>query len=122
MSCDINTETAVVKDVCYMSGSELSSNCTYAVIDADGDAVDLSAVSLVTHIKRRRTDPIAKALIVLKTSNNTITVGGAGNNEITWHGVHEIDQDVYYYDTLREDIPEYIQKGKFLVSGNVTRP
>ena len=122
MSCDINTITAAEKDVCYLAGTEISQSSARTVTDQDGNPVNLSGVSLVTHVKRKRTDPTSKAIIIFSTATGTLTVSGANNNVLTWSGVHQIDQDIYYYDTLREDIPEYIEKGKFLVTGNVTRP
>ena len=122
MSCDIDTISAAEKDICYMSGTEININGGLVVKDQNGDPVNLAGVEMEMHVKRRRTDSTVKALIAFKTSDGTLVLSGVDNNVVTPQGVYQMDQDTYYHDLLRLDIPEYVIKGKFLVDGNVTRP
>ena len=108
-------------DICYYPGSELAQKGAYSVTDLDGNPVDLSGIELEMQIKYKPEDPLTRAIIVLGTVAGTLTVGGASNNEVTLHGVHQIDEKHYYHDLLRKDIPEYVWAGKFIVSTNVTR-
>lgn len=121
MICDINTETAAEKDICYMAGSEISNNCTYAITDEDDVPVDLSGVEIEAQVKYKPEDPLTRAVIVFKTTDGTISISGASNNYITFHGTYQINGGFYYYDVLRKDVPEYIQKGVFRIDSNVTR-
>lgn len=121
MNCDIDTTTWAVKDICYTAGQEISNNCTFAITDEDGLAVDLSGVDLELQVKYKPEDPLTRAIIVFKTSDATITVSGADNNEITLHGKYQIKGADYYYDLWRDDTEEYIQKGVFRTYNNVTR-
>lgn len=107
------------QDIDYYSGSEIGKS--YTVTDADGNAVDLSGATLEIQVKRRATDPLSKVLAFFKTEDDTITISGAGNNVVTLHGVHQMDQDIYYQDLFWEEEDDYIWEGKFLVVGNVTR-
>lgn len=115
------TDGPAALDICYYPGSELARKGAYSVTDLDGNAVDLSGVELEMQVKYKPEDPLTRAIIVLKTSDNTLTVGGASNNEVTLHGVHQVDDGNYFHDLLREDIPEYIWSGKFIISSNTTR-
>jgi len=108
-------------DICYYPGSELSRKGVYSVFDLDENPVDLSAAELEMQIKYKGADPLTRAIIVLKTTDGTLTVGGVNNNEITMHGVHQKDEGYYFHDLLRKDIPEYVWTGKFIISTNVTR-
>lgn len=108
-------------NICYYPGSELSRKGIFSVTDEDDNAVDLSGIDLEMQIKYKPKDPLTRAVIVLKTSDGTLTVGGASNNEVTLHGVHQVDDGNYFHDLLREDIPEYVWEGKFIISKNVTR-
>lgn len=119
MSCDLNTIAAAEKDICYYSGDAY--DMTFAVTDENGNAVDLSGKDLAFQVKRRRTDPTSKALISLTTTSG-ITVSGASNNVVTLALEASIDQDVYYHDLENSTDKETIMFGKFLVTGDVTRP
>lgn len=109
------------KDVCYLAGTQISKNSARSVADLAGNPIDLSGQTLITHVKRRRTDPTSEAIIIFQTSDNTLTISGALNDVITWVGVHQIDQDIYYYDTWWVEEEDYLERGKFIVKGNVTR-
>jgi hypothetical protein len=89
-------------DICYYPGSELARKGAYSVTDLDGNPVDLSAAELEMQIKYKPEDPLTRAVIVLKTTDSTLTVGGASNNEVTLHGVHQIDDGNYHHDLLRK--------------------
>lgn len=117
-TCTIGTASL---DICYYPGSELARKGAYSVTDLDGTPVDLSGVVLEMQIKYKPEDPLTRAIIVLKTSDGTLTVGGASNNEVTLHGVHQEENGNYFHDLFREDIPEYIWSGKFIISKNTTR-
>jgi hypothetical protein len=52
-------------------------------------------------------------LLFLKTTDGTLTVAGASNNEVTLHGVHQLEEGIRYHDLLRKDVPEYIWEGYF---------
>lgn len=121
MICDINTQTAAEVDMCYMAGSEMSNNGTFAISDEVGNPVDLSGVELEMQVKYKPEDPLTRAIIVLKTTDSTLTISGANNNYITMHGTYQVPEGLRYYDILRKDIPEYIQKGRFKINSNVTR-
>jgi hypothetical protein len=121
MNCDINTTTWAEADICYTAGQEISNNCTFAITDEDGNPVDLSGVELEAQVKYKPEDPLTRAIIVFKTTDGTLTVGGVGNNEITFNGAYKINSGDRYYDVLRKDTKEYIQKGIFRIYSNTTR-
>lgn len=106
-------------DIDYYSGDEMDKS--YAVTDADGAAVNLTGVALIMQVKRRRTDPVAKVLAEFRTDDNTLTVSGANGNIVTLSGAHALDQNIFYQDMERQDVPETVWYGKFLVIGDVTR-
>ena len=121
MICNIDTITAADKDICYMAGTEISTNGFFDVTDANGAAVDLSGIALELQVKYKPEDPLTRALIVFKTTDGTLTVSGASNNRVTLHGVYQPKIGLWYHDLLRKDVPEYIMKGRFNVVSNTTR-
>lgn len=121
MNCDIDTITAAEVDICYMAGTEISNSGTYAVTDINGLAVDLSGIELELQVKYKPEDPLSRAIIVFKTTDGTLTVGGASNNEVTMNGVYQVDAGLRYYDLLRKDVPEYVMFGRFKITSNTTR-
>jgi len=121
MICNIDTKTAAEKDICYMAGSEISNNGTFAVTDASGNPVDLTGVVLEMQVKYKPDDPLTRAIIVFKTSDSTITISGASNNLITLHGNYQVKTGLWYHDLYRFDNEEYIMAGRFNIVSNVTR-
>lgn len=121
MICDIDTKTAAEVDICYMAGSEISNNGTYAVTDEAGNPVDLSGVELELQVKYKPEDPLTRAIIVFKTTDSTLTISGASNNNITMHGVYQVKIGLWYHDLYRFDLEEYIMEGRFSIQSNVTR-
>jgi hypothetical protein len=121
MNCDVNTTTWATKDICYTAGQEISNNGTFSVADENGDPVDLSGVELEMQVKYKPEDPLTRAIIVFKTTDGTITVGGSDNDEITLHGVYQVDAGDRFHDLLRKDTTEYIMKGVFRIYANTTR-
>lgn len=83
MRCDIDTIAAAQYDVCYMAGTEISTNGTFAVTDENDLPVDLSLASLQLQVKYKPEDPLTRALIVLKTTDATLTVGGVYFNNLS---------------------------------------
>ncbi len=121
MICNIDTDTAVEKDICYMAGSEIGNNGTFEVSDINGNPVDLSGVVLEMQVKYKPEDPLTRAIIVFKTSDNTLTISGVNNSLVTMHGVYQVTAGDRYHDLFRFDLEEYIQKGVFRITNNVTR-
>ena len=121
MICDIDTKTAAEVDICYRAGSEISNNGTFVVTDEAGDPVDLSGVQLELQVKYKPEDPLTRAIIVFKTTDNTITISGASNNQVTLHGVYQVRIGLWYHDLYRFDLEEYIMAGRFNIVSNVTR-
>jgi hypothetical protein len=109
------------KDICYTSGQEISNNCTFAITDENGLAVDLSGVPMELQVKYKPEDPLTRIIIRFRTSDATMTVSGAGNNEITLHGKYQVNAGDRFYDLWRNDNEEYIQKGVFRIYSNTTR-
>ena len=121
MNCDIDTTTWAEKDICYTAGQEISNNCTFDVADASGNPVDLSGVELEMQVKYKPEDPLSRVIIRFRTSDNTITISGVGNDRITLHGVYQINAGDRYHDLIRKDTTEYLMKGVFRVYANTTR-
>lgn len=112
---------AAKQNIDYYSGQELSQLGVFTVTDGDGDPVDLSGQELELHVKKFKTDSLSDALIILKTSDQTLIVTGVDDNEVVLNGVHQIDKGKYYQDLFWADVPDYIWEGDFMVKGNVTR-
>jgi len=121
MNCDINTTTWAEKDICYTAGQEISNNCTFAITDENDNPVDLSSVELEAQVKYYAEDPLSRVIIRFRTADNTITISGANNNYITFHGKYQVDAGDRVYDVWRNDLEEYIQKGVFRIYANSTR-
>lgn len=106
------------KDIEYYSGDELDK--TFQVAKG-GLSIDMSSDVLLMHVKRKKTDPLSKAVAVLSSAGDTITVFGDDGDYYTLSGKYVLDQDVYYYDIERTNVDETTQFGKFIVTGDVTR-
>jgi len=115
------TDGPATLNICYYPGSELARKGAYSVTDLNGNPVNLSGVELEMQVKYKPEDPLSAVVIRLRTTDGTLTVGGVNNNEVTLHGVHQVDEHNYYHDLLRKDIPEYVWEGRFIASKNTTR-
>jgi hypothetical protein len=121
MNCNINTTTWAEVDICYTAGQEISNNCTFAITDENGNPVDLFGVEIEAQVKYKPEAPLTRAIIVFKTTDGTLTISGADNNYITFHGAYQVKAGDRFYDVLRKDTTEYLQKGVFRIYPNVTR-
>jgi hypothetical protein len=87
-----------------------------AVTDASGNAVDLSAKSLVFTIKKNY--KYTEAVQTL-TSASGITVSGASNNIVTFNADWSFEQDRYAYDLHNITDNETIMYGAFILTQNI---
>ena len=120
MNCDIDTIRAAEFDICYMAGTEISNNCTFAV-NENGNPVNLLGATLTMYVKYKPEDPNTRAIIEFSTTAGTITISGASNNYITLHGVHQVAKGLRYHDIYWTEEEDYIGKGMFRIDANTTR-
>ncbi len=121
MICGVDTIKAAEFDICYMAGTEIGNNSTFAVTDENDLAVDLTGATLEMQVKYKPEDPESRAIITFKTSDGTITISGAENNYITLRGQYQVDEGLRVHDIWWEEQKDYLGKGFFKITANATR-
>lgn len=112
MACDLNAIEAAKKDICYMSRA--SYTLSFSVADADGNAVDLSAKTLVFKVKIKKTDSTAVAEL-----SSTITISGASNNIVGLPLDFDLEERKYHYALKNTTDDKPIMYGRFDVTESV---
>jgi hypothetical protein len=82
------------------------------------DASDLSAKTLLMQIKEYRSDSTPLAEL---ESGDELSVGGAGNKEVTTSGTYDIPSGTYYFDLRNTNDSKTLVYGLVIVTGDVSK-
>lgn len=92
----------------------------HAVIkDSEDVAIDLTGAVIRVQVRKKHGDPVLFEI----SSALEITIGGLGNNELTWIEIVDLPQGVYKWDlqiTFPDGKVRTIFAGKFTTQSDIT--